>query len=487
MEFKSPLIQNTVIFLFIAILSFPVFAHMEKLPIRIWDEGRLSMNAIEMSQNGNYIVTYYEGQPDHWNTKPPLMIWLQVIMIKLFGIRELSMRMPSAIAVIFTFIALIWFSKKYLDTYIPGMIAAMVLATTECYLNYHIGRTGDYDALLTLFSTLTCLEFFLYIETNKKRYFIFTLLFLVLSVYTKSIQSLLLLPGIVIYLIHERKFTSVISKPSNWIGALISVLLILAYYILRNIKDPGFINNVAENELGGRYLTVQSDQNHPFTYYFSNLVESRMKTWWIAFPIGIITGLLFGDNKIKKLSRYILFLAVTYLLIISMSQTKLAWYDAPALPFLALGCSILIYTIVQKINNAVNNDSKHPIYILSIFFLLLLFVMPYQSLINRNHNPIENYWEKSYYNFSYYLKGISRGKIVPAATTICYKDHKAHLYFYTELINKNQIIFKYKDYTQLNTGDSVLVVEDEVKNYVRSNYSMNETNIYENVDMFVIK
>ncbi|HEX5000923.1 MAG TPA: hypothetical protein VFW78_00370 [Bacteroidia bacterium] len=170
-----------------------------------------------------------------------------------------------------------------------------------------------------------------------------------------------------------------------------------------------------------------------------------------------------------------------------MSKTKLAWYDAPALPFLALGCSILIYTIFQRIITATGNFPKYQNRYISGFFLLLLFVTPYQILFNRNLNTTENYWEKSYYDLSYYLKGISRGKITPAATTICYKDHKAHLYFYTELINKNQIIFKYKDYTKLNSGDSVLVVEDEVKNYVRNNYTSIESNVYENVGMFIIK
>ena len=30
-------------------------------------------------------MTYYLDEPDMWNTKPPLLVWLQVIFMKLLG------------------------------------------------------------------------------------------------------------------------------------------------------------------------------------------------------------------------------------------------------------------------------------------------------------------------------------------------------------------------------------------------------------------
>jgi len=67
------------IILFLSLVYFPIFLHLDILPLRMWDEARYAINAYEMNQNGNFIVTHYQGQPDMWNTKPPLMIWFQAL------------------------------------------------------------------------------------------------------------------------------------------------------------------------------------------------------------------------------------------------------------------------------------------------------------------------------------------------------------------------------------------------------------------------
>ncbi len=65
-----------IIFIFsILILCYIIFfRHLGEFTIRIWDEGRNATNALEMLKTGNPIVTYFNGQPDMWNVKPPLHI-----------------------------------------------------------------------------------------------------------------------------------------------------------------------------------------------------------------------------------------------------------------------------------------------------------------------------------------------------------------------------------------------------------------------------
>ena len=41
----------------------PIFGDLDTLPIRISDESRLAINAYEMLQNKNYLVTHFEGKP----------------------------------------------------------------------------------------------------------------------------------------------------------------------------------------------------------------------------------------------------------------------------------------------------------------------------------------------------------------------------------------------------------------------------------------
>ena len=76
----EPFIKYIVLALLVYV---PIFGHLNTLPIRIWDESRLATNAYEMLKNGNFIVTYFDGKPDMWNTKPPLLIWLDVLFMKI--------------------------------------------------------------------------------------------------------------------------------------------------------------------------------------------------------------------------------------------------------------------------------------------------------------------------------------------------------------------------------------------------------------------
>ena len=174
-----------------ALMYMPIFGHLDALPIRIWDEARLAINAYEMLNDGDYIVTHFEGKPDMWNTKPPLLIWVQVFFMKILGVNELSVRLPSAIAAFFTSLVLLIFSHKYLEKFWFGFITVFVLITSHGYINFHSSRTGDYDALLTLFTTLSGLLFFAYCEARNHKYLYLFFLCTALAVLTKSITGLL--------------------------------------------------------------------------------------------------------------------------------------------------------------------------------------------------------------------------------------------------------------------------------------------------------
>ena len=80
------------------ILSVPLWLNVGNLPIRLWDESRNAVNAIEMLQNGDYIIRSYENKPETWNLKPPLLTWLQVIAMHVVGLNEIAIRLPSILA-----------------------------------------------------------------------------------------------------------------------------------------------------------------------------------------------------------------------------------------------------------------------------------------------------------------------------------------------------------------------------------------------------
>ena len=97
---------------FILISFFPLFAFLGTLPLRTWDESRLAASAYEMTQTKNPLVVTFDYQPDHWSVKPPLNIWAQAISIKLFGVNETAVRLPSALSIMFLGIILIFLTSK---------------------------------------------------------------------------------------------------------------------------------------------------------------------------------------------------------------------------------------------------------------------------------------------------------------------------------------------------------------------------------------
>ena len=177
-------------FVLAALIYMPVFGHLDTLPVRLYDEGRRAINAYEMLHNGNLIVPHVYGEPDMWGTKPPVLVWLQALHMKVIGVNELAVRLPVAIAAFLTLVLIMAFSVKYLKSFWYGFIAVVVLITSQGYIGYHAARTGDYDALLAFFTTLGALMFFTFCETRKYKYLYLFFIATTLAVLTKGVAGL---------------------------------------------------------------------------------------------------------------------------------------------------------------------------------------------------------------------------------------------------------------------------------------------------------
>src|SRR5262249_37611047 len=147
---------------------FPIFLRLDHKPLREWDEARNAINALEMSEDHNFMVKHFQGNPDTWETKPPLLVWLQVIGFETLGYGELAVRLPSALATLALCIFLpIFFSRRFRAPII-GILASMVIVTTQGYIHDHAARTGDHDAMLVCFEMIMLCCFFSYTETRSR-------------------------------------------------------------------------------------------------------------------------------------------------------------------------------------------------------------------------------------------------------------------------------------------------------------------------------
>ncbi|GGG29093.1 hypothetical protein GCM10011378_02200 [Hymenobacter glacieicola] len=349
-------------------------------PIYLWDESRVAVNAAEMALNHNWLVAHFEGQPDLWNTKPPLLLWLQVLCIKLFGFNEVAIRLPTIGAVLVTVSALYWFSAKVLRTAAAGLFAVLVLLTTAGYFRVHVAWSGDYDGLLVCWQLLLLVFYFQYLEKARSRdWWLFTGALLG-AILTKGVAGLLGLPGLLLYTLWQGRLGFMLLNRKLYISVALLLLLVGGYYLGHEISTPGYWQAVRENELGGRFSTALNDLTGPWNYYLVYLKIRDFVPWlyWLA-PALVLAW--WQPNQVQRRAVGLLVIfSACWLLLISCSATKLAWYAAPIYPPLALLTGLGIAQLWQWLHTAYLGRYISRVVSMAVF-ALLFFGLPYRGML----------------------------------------------------------------------------------------------------------
>lgn len=306
------------------------------LSLRQWDEARLAVSALEMVKSGHWLVPTYEFRPDLWNTKPPLLIWCQAGLIGLMGASEWAVRLPSALASLGTLVLLYRFASRFLALPWAGFITGLILLSSQGFSGEHVGRTGDYDAVLVCFQTIFALALFRFLETGRRREWLWVGLGLALALLTKSVAALLALPGVVVYCFWQRGLGQIVRAPGFWLAALGSMLAAGAWYWSREQMAPGYWQAVWDNELGGRFASSLEAHNHAWYFYWQQMARAKFLPWLWFLPLTVPFALRHPNHRARLAARFSLCWAVGLLVVISTARTKLHWYAAPAYPWLAL-------------------------------------------------------------------------------------------------------------------------------------------------------
>lgn len=329
---------------------YALFHRLGSLPVQMWDESRLAVNAVEMARNGNWLVTTYAGQPDLWNTKPPLLIWLQALFFRLLGPTELTLRLPSAIAGLATVGLVGRFAYRHLGGTPAAVFGTLVLLTSDGYVDLHVTRTGDYDALLVLWVTGYILAFFRYLHQGSPQYLYWTAVGLALALLTKGVAGALPLPGLLLYAVWQKKLSWLLQQRRLYVSAAAVVAAAGSYYLSRELANPGYLRAVYENELGGRLLKVLEEHEHPWYWYAQAIANQKFVPWLYFLPVGFLLSWQIQKNSgARAFTGLAACFVSTYLLLISLSKTKLYWYDAPLYPMAALVVGLGLAMLLQAV------------------------------------------------------------------------------------------------------------------------------------------
>ena len=373
--------------LLLAAAIFQVIHHVDRGTVNIWDEASSAQNAIEMLSNNNYIVVHHDGEPDHNDTRPPMAVWTKVISYKLFGINELSVRIPSIIAVILTMLFLLAFSLLFIRDLRYGIAILLLIACTAGYNVSHVARTGDPDALMVFFVSAYILAYFIILETIPKasnRYFIILGLAIGAAYYTKSVLGLAPLAGLSIYTFTQKNGYRLLKDIRFHLSWAATLIIILLYYVIREQFDPGYIYAVFIEEF--KVINKPRWIKHPETaFYFNYLREIGFKPFFFFLFIPLVPMLFSNNNRIRRLLLYTLLGASAFLVGSSFVTIKNEWYIASIYPFLWLYLGVGFVELLKMILVIADNKFIQTTIFLAIIGFLMIFYFPtYKGILEKN-------------------------------------------------------------------------------------------------------
>jgi len=476
-----------LILIIIAYIS--LFNHLGSAPIHTWDEGVYASNALEMMLRGNIIVKYFEGNPDTWATQPPLAAWIHTVFIMLFGVSEAAIRIPSAISgLIIVFILIKFFHEEFNNVQI-GFFSSFVLLTSSGYISLHVTRTADLDALVTMFSFIYIIYFYKFIKSDlkNKKFLIITLIIIFCAFFTKSIAGLMYLPVLFLYLLYSKKTIRFFKLKELYYTIIILVLIIVLYYWIHEVKTPGYTKTALFKEITGRFLGTIDDPHYGhFLMYFTNIREVNFVPWFLFLPISIFFVIIQKTKEKRDFFLYIISLILFYWLVISISSTKLIWYDAQLYPLLSILVGLCIYYLYDSLLIKIN-PNKTIKNILFFCFTITIFSFPTYNIFKKNFTESNTIWSEEKYGPS--LKKIK--DLYPNIKNINVLNvgFSPHVIYYKTLFNKlygyNITNCSIAEKIKFEQNSFILFCHTEVFDVLNKNY--NYSVIFQNDNMFLVK
>jgi hypothetical protein len=243
-------------------------------------------------------------------------------------------------------------------------------------------RSGDYDALLTLFIFLATLSWLGFMENpNRKKSLATMAVWFTAALLTKGIAAAIWLPvwfvmGVAIKprIIPDYKRTLVL--------LLIPGTAVLCYYGFHEWLTPGYLQAVAENEFLGRYLRP-NEGHHTNWFYYADVLWSQ---YFVGFIILMaLAAFMVKKDAFKQLYFRIFLGILVFLVVISFSATRIYWYAAPAIPLMAF----LVILPMAEHNNSLFQWNW------SLFIVALMVLGYYQN-----------------YRHNIYSEGVSASKVL---------------------------------------------------------------------------
>jgi 4-amino-4-deoxy-L-arabinose transferase-like glycosyltransferase len=237
--------------LLLGVLLIVQFLAMIFFPLADTSEPRYAATARLMSENGDWITPFFSPGVPFWG-KPPLSFWAQALSFDLFGISAWAVRFPSWLATL----ASLFLVYRAADA-VAGTLTAQraTLIYGSCALVFISGGAVLTDPFFALGTTLCMVAPILVSQGASKWWGYGFFVGLAIGLLAKGPLVFVLVGGVLplFYLFYPA--SRIFWNRLPWVsGILLLIVLGLPWYVLAELKTPGFIDYFIVGEHFKRFI-----------------------------------------------------------------------------------------------------------------------------------------------------------------------------------------------------------------------------------------
>jgi 4-amino-4-deoxy-L-arabinose transferase-like glycosyltransferase len=242
--------KRRVLYVLLALLAIRLVA-MIFIPLNDTTEARYAEIARKMLETDNWVTPWHDYGIPFW-AKPPLSFWTSAVAMGMFGVNAFAVRLPALLLGLATLALTIGLSRKR-----QGEEASLVtaLALAGGLLFYLCGGTVMTDPALMFCVALSQIAFWRALNEPGRLWGYLFFAGLGLGLLAKGPLDIVLVGMPIFVWVLVRHEWEALWRRLPWIGGTLLMLAIaLPWYILAEIRTPGFLNYFIMGEHVHRFL-----------------------------------------------------------------------------------------------------------------------------------------------------------------------------------------------------------------------------------------
>ncbi len=313
-----------------------------------------------------------------WLHKPPMTLWLLAFSMKIFGINEIALRLPSIILSSLVILFIFFIGKRVFNEKV-GIIACFFWAINGFLIELAGGKraTDHVDTVVIFFISLGIYLSFNYLKKGTKIILLLIGIVTGLAVLTKWLTGLMIIPVLFILLLHKNNFKNAFLK--SIIVFVISLIIFLPWQIYIHQAFPK--EAIWEHDLYSKHI-FEAVEGHSGSIFFHLLNMPRIFGELIYIPIVFFLYQLYKQRQDYKMLAISVWFILPYLFF-SLVASKMQAFVMISSPAVFL---ILAYFCWYLIDNI--NLFKYKKLIIALVILLILLPVRYSL---ERMKPFKNY------------------------------------------------------------------------------------------------